>query len=1032
MTASGYGEGERFLGTVDVTTDGSGHAAFSANVAGPLGNAEFVTATATDSAGNTSEFSACMTAVTPTVISTPGGSVDVVSSAGTIVGGTSSAVPGGPTPPSGVAFPYGLVGFQVTGLGFGETVTITETFPGSGHLVLEARERSVVARARRRGEREQHHLHHHRRRLRRRRPHRETAPSTIPAARASARRCSMSRHRRAGCSTARTGRTRSPPPATSRSRSRWRAARCPTDSRSADDGTLSGTPTTAGTSTFTVTATNDAGSDTSADITITIVDPDAPVAHDDIVTTGENVPLAVYALSNDTDSAGLPLPTDLGQIGGFQNDRHSAAGGYVTAEVGLNNALVFVYSPPFYFTGTDSFTYTVFDGSGHRSNVATVHITVDPGTAAPVATYEGMGPAYGGLDSNTGKQSGCSATGFTYQFHAAGAAGGRFAQGPGLDSYTATGTVVVGPDEGAGYDPGNGILVKGRILSFQLNFTVTQGDTTMTGTEFLMPSSAPAYFTCGNFLQPSGPGVHYAYVRNFDVNVGYSATFTAPGEPTTTDTGTALIFHHDNDINGNIPLPVDQAAAIWRDWFQSTAPVAQTPEDSDGVTAATEDAAPNGGDGNNDGIPDSQQPEVSSLTNAADGQYVTVAAPQGTSLSNVVALDVATLPTPPAGADFPVGVLGFEVHDVQSTDPITVQIVLPPGVTPNVFYKFQNGSYVDATSAVTQSGNVLTLTLSDGGPFDADHTVNGTIVDPIIPATVTNHAPVAGDDGYSTKEDTVLTVPGLGRARQRHRRRSRRAARDDRGQRGHGSVVLAADGSFVYTPQANYFGPDSFTYKANDGHVDSNVATVTLTVLPVNDKPSFSMNVLQVVAEDAGSAERRQLGDGDQRRAGERIRPAAELHRLEHQPGVVLGAARDQPVGHADVHAGAECERPGARERAAPRQWRHCEWWSRHQLHEGVRDLGDAVNDAPTARCRQRDHRRGLREDDHAHRFRRRRRQHHLHRRREPVARFVERPRNEGLHGDHAADLHAHGHVHAGRELQRARLVHLPGQRRHA
>ena len=45
-----------------------------------------------------------------------------------------------------------------------------------------------------------------------------------------------------------------------------------------------------------------------------------------------------------------------------------------------------------------------------------------------------------------------------------------------------------------------------------------------------------------------------------------------------------------------------------------------------------------------------------------------------------------------------------------------------------------------------------------------------------------------------------------------------------------GSVVLNADGSFTYTPDANYCGTDSFTYHANDGMDDSNVATVTIEV----------------------------------------------------------------------------------------------------------------------------------------------------------------------------------------------------------
>jgi titin len=58
---SGYGEGQSFLGTVSVTTDAAGRTTFQAAVPTPAGSAGFVTATATDPGGNTSEFSACIT-----------------------------------------------------------------------------------------------------------------------------------------------------------------------------------------------------------------------------------------------------------------------------------------------------------------------------------------------------------------------------------------------------------------------------------------------------------------------------------------------------------------------------------------------------------------------------------------------------------------------------------------------------------------------------------------------------------------------------------------------------------------------------------------------------------------------------------------------------------------------------------------------------------------------------------------------------------------------------------------------------------
>jgi autotransporter-associated beta strand protein/VCBS repeat-containing protein len=49
-------------------------------------------------------------------------------------------------------------------------------------------------------------------------------------------------------------------------------------------------------------------------------------------------------------------------------------------------------------------------------------------------------------------------------------------------------------------------------------------------------------------------------------------------------------------------------------------------------------------------------------------------------------------------------------------------------------------------------------------------------------------------------------------------------------QAAHGTVTVNPDGTFSYVPAATFTGADSFTFKANDGALDSNVATVSLTV----------------------------------------------------------------------------------------------------------------------------------------------------------------------------------------------------------
>lgn len=92
---SGYGEGKTFIGFQSITTNGSGNANFSTTFAALPAGQPVVTATATDAAGNTSEFSQCVTASLPvvlTVIKTGSGSGSVTSSpAGISCGATCSA-----------------------------------------------------------------------------------------------------------------------------------------------------------------------------------------------------------------------------------------------------------------------------------------------------------------------------------------------------------------------------------------------------------------------------------------------------------------------------------------------------------------------------------------------------------------------------------------------------------------------------------------------------------------------------------------------------------------------------------------------------------------------------------------------------------------------------------------------------------------------------------------------------------------------------------------------------------------------------
>ena len=119
----------------------------------------------------------------------------------------------------------------------------------------------------------------------------------------------------------------------------------------------------------------------------------------------------------------------------------------------------------------------------------------------------------------------------------------------------------------------------------------------------------------------------------------------------------------------------------------------------------------------------------------------------------------------------------------------------------------------------------------------------------IINVNEVDDNPVAVDDEYSVNEDETLTIAATG------------ILGNDTDVDGdaltsvlvdaptNGSLTLNTDGSFEYTPDANFNGTDTFTYQANDGVLNSDIATVTITVDPVNDNP-VAFNDQYTVNED--------------------------------------------------------------------------------------------------------------------------------------------------------------------------------------
>ena len=57
-------------------------------------------------------------------------------------------------------------------------------------------------------------------------------------------------------------------------------------------------------------------------------------------------------------------------------------------------------------------------------------------------------------------------------------------------------------------------------------------------------------------------------------------------------------------------------------------------------------------------------------------------------------------------------------------------------------------------------------------------------------------------------------------------------------------TLSGTNANLIYTPKPNFFGADSFTFRANDGLLNSATATVAIVVTPVNDPPSASSQIV--------------------------------------------------------------------------------------------------------------------------------------------------------------------------------------------
>lgn len=183
-------------------------------------------------------------------------------------------------------------------------------------------------------------------------------------------------------------------------------------------------------------------------------------------------------------------------------------------------------------------------------------------------------------------------------------------------------------------------------------------------------------------------------------------------------------------------------------------PTFQTPVDADGVANELEDAAPNVGDGNDDGVADVLQPNVVSYINEVTGKYVTVTLDSQCIISSADAAAESALQVSDPSNSYAQGLLNFTANCGEEGYETAVQLIYHNVEAVDVVARKYNstthdfatipGASISQNSLDSQPITIVTYHVTDGGSFDSDGLANGIIVDPVGLGTNVITAPNTG------------------------------------------------------------------------------------------------------------------------------------------------------------------------------------------------------------------------------------------------------------------------------------------------
>ena len=586
-------------------------------------------------------------------------------------------------------------------------------------------------------------------------------------------------------------------------------------------------------------------------VTINSVD-DVPVAVNDVNTTNEDTPVSGNAASNDTPSG------DGGNTWSLVNANGGAAHGTVT----MNPDGTYTYTPAANYNGSDVFTYKLCDADNDCST-ATVTITITPVDDVPIAVNDVITtnedtPVTGNAASNDTPSGDCANTWSLVGTNGGAQHGTVVMNANGTYTYTPAanyfGTDVFTYKLCDCEDDCSQATVTVTINSVD-DVPVAVNDVNTTNEDTPVTGNAASNDTpsgdCANTwsLVGTNGGAQHGTVA---MNPNGTYTYTPAPNYFGTDVFTYKLCDCENDCSqATVTITINSVDDV---------PVAvndvnTTNEDTPVSGNAASNDTPSGDGGNawslvgvNGGA------QHGTVTMNTNGTYTYTPAP------NYNGSDVFTYKLCDADNDCstatvtititPVDDVPVAVNDVNTTSedtPVSGNSAsndTPSGDGGNTWSLVgtyggaqhgtvvmnANGTYTYTPAANYNGSDVFTYKLCDADNDCSTATVTITI-------TPADDVPVAVNDQVTTNEDTPVNGNAGSNDTPSSDCANTWSLVGTNGGAQHGTVVMNPNGTFTYTPAANYNGSDVFTYKLCDCEDDCSQATVTVTINPVDDLP---------------------------------------------------------------------------------------------------------------------------------------------------------------------------------------------------